>query len=164
MALRGTDVNFAALKDGSCALYLNEFRRTKAWLGPDHNSYRPGDEVTGRALLRHNAQYDRRDLVLTQVDVYLSPECARRKRNVMYDTRSPWAKQQNLADFFCVRNLGFPTASHTYKAYYNYGETVCDHVPTFCKTKKKKKSEHYPKHVFVLTFFISHVLFTLVPC
>lgn len=122
MALRGAEIDGDALRAGGVGIYLNTYQRTRAWVGADQRSYAPGELLRGTAYLKNSPHHARRQLVLSQVDVYLSPECVRRKRNIHHETRGPDAKRQNLTEIYYTRRGG-PGAS-TYKAYYNYGETI----------------------------------------
>lgn len=154
MALRGADVDPALVRAGSVGVYLNQFYRTRAWVGTDERAYAPGDTVTGTAFLKHNPHPSRRDLVLTQVDVYLAPEVARRKRNFTYDTRAHSAKRQNLAEFFYLRRPS-PVGSATYRTYYDYGETV----RSACSFLFACRQSVAPFFASLLTFFFVPRLF-----
>lgn len=123
MALRGADVDSDVLRSAGAGIYLNHYHRTRAWVGADDRSYAPGELLRGTAYLKNNPHPARRQLVLSQVDVYLSPECARRKRNFTHETRGSAARRQNLTDIYYVRRSG-PAGSGTYRSFYHYGETV----------------------------------------
>ena len=123
MALNGTDIDSEALRSGGVFTYLNSYQKTRAWVGSDELYYAPGEVMRGTAYLKNNPHHARRQLVLSQVDVYLSPECVPRKVNNMYRKRGIDAKSQNLNEIYYTRRGG---PGHTsYKSYYNYGETVC---------------------------------------
>ena len=122
MALRGADIDPDALRAGGVVIYLNSFQRTRAWVGSDELSYAPGELVRGTAYLKNSPHHARRQLVLSQVDVYLSPECVRRKINNTYETKEIYAKKQNLTEIYYTRRGG--PRHNSYKSYYNYGETV----------------------------------------
>lgn len=122
MALRGADIDSEALRSGEVAIYLNSFQRTRAWVGSDELSYAPGEVVRGTAYLKNSPHHARRQLVLSQVDVYLSAECARRKVNNTYQPKGIDARRQNLNEIYYTRRGG--PRHNSYKSYYNYGETV----------------------------------------
>lgn len=124
MALRGADVDSDAYRSAGVGIFLNQYHRTRAWVGADERSYAPGELLRGTAYLKNNPHPSRRQLVLSQVDVYLSPETARRKRNYTHETRGSAARRQNLTEICYVRRTG-PAGSGTTRAYYQYGETVC---------------------------------------